>query len=101
MRSCVLPGTKKLLAAADGIVLASVPILSVHYLLHQYIERQSRQEVELTAKRGLGLAESRIRRTIAALTELGHGGVRSCDSVDLHTLNATVFNVTPAKELSV
>jgi EAL domain-containing protein (putative c-di-GMP-specific phosphodiesterase class I) len=97
----VLPGTKKLIAAATGIVLAGIPVLAVDYLLDQYIERQSQQEVELTARRGIWLAESRIRRTITALTELGRAGVQSCAAGDLQALNATLFNITPVKELSV
>ena len=97
----MLPGTKKVIAAATGIMLAGIPVLAVDYLLDQYIERQSQQEVELTARRGIWLAESRIRRTITALTELGHAGVRSCAAGDLQALNASLFNITPIKELSV
>jgi sensor c-di-GMP phosphodiesterase-like protein len=97
----LLPGTKKLIAAATGIVLAGIPVLAVDYLLDRYVERQSQQEVELTARRGIWLAESRIRRTITALTELGHAGVQSCAEGDLQALNTTLFNITPVKELSV
>src|SRR5262245_41871116 len=101
MGLCVGPGINKLCAAAAGIVLASAFILSSHALLDRYVERQSRQEVELTARRGIGLAESRIRRTIVALTDLAHNGIQSCDSLGQRALNATLLRVTPVKELSV
>jgi sensor c-di-GMP phosphodiesterase-like protein len=97
----VLPRTRKLAAAAAGIVLAGVPILALQYLLDRYVDRQGQQEVELTAKRGIWLAESRVRRAIAELTDLGRSGIESCSPANLAALNAAALRVTPIKELAV
>jgi sensor c-di-GMP phosphodiesterase-like protein len=97
----LLPGRRKLAAIVAGAVLAGAPVLFAHYLLDRHIERQAQQEVELTAKRGMWLAESRISRAIAALTELAKGAVHGCDPRHLQALNAMALNVAPIKELAV
>jgi sensor c-di-GMP phosphodiesterase-like protein len=97
----LLPGKRKLAAIVAGAVLAGAPMLFAYYLLDQYVVSQTHKEVELTAKRGMWLAESRVTRAIAALTELGNRGVHACDPAHLRALNATALNVTPIKELAV
>jgi sensor c-di-GMP phosphodiesterase-like protein len=97
----VLPGKRKLAAAVVGILLAGAPVLFVQYLLDRYIQRQGHLEVEITAKRGMTLAESRVRRVIAGLTELGNRAIASCRGADLTALDAAMFDVWPIKELAV
>src|SRR5262245_57142724 len=97
----VLPGRRKLAAVAIGAVLAGVPVLSMQYMVDHYIEQQGRAEVELTARRGLALAEWRIRRVIAGLIELGSRGIDGCSVAERDALSVATFDIMPIKELAV
>src|SRR5262249_36388672 len=98
---CVLLGKRKLGAAIAGIVLASAPLLALQYLLDRYIDKQGFEEVEATAKRGMRLAENRIRRSVSALTELARSGAASCKPSGIAALNAAALHIVPVKELAV
>ncbi|HKG00753.1 MAG TPA: EAL domain-containing protein [Xanthobacteraceae bacterium] len=97
----MLPGRNKLAAVVIGIAVAGAPVLSLQYLVEHHIERQGRAEVEITARRGIALAESRIRRVIAGLIDLGNRGIDGCSLVEHEALSATAFDIMPIKELAV
>ncbi len=91
----------KLLAIAAGVLFAGAPTAAFNYWLNGLIERQGQNEVELSARRSITLAESRIVRVIAALDDLGMRDVDSCGPEQIDTLRRVAFSVTPVKELSV
>jgi EAL domain-containing protein (putative c-di-GMP-specific phosphodiesterase class I) len=97
----VLPGQKLLIAVVAGSVLAGVPVLSLQYAVDHRIEGQGREEVESTARRGMALVETRIRRVVAELGALGQRGVGGCSAADRNALNTTGFDITPVKEVAV
>jgi len=93
----VLSRQKKLAAVAIGIALASAPVAFVEL----YIDHQIRTEVELTAKRGIVLAETRIKRVLTGLDELGNRGISGCSTGEREALGAAMFDIMAIKELAV
>ena len=69
--------------------------------LGRYIERQGINELDITARRAIGLAEARLVMVTEALDGLAARGVRSCAGADLEAMHETSFRVVPIKELSV
>jgi sensor c-di-GMP phosphodiesterase-like protein len=97
----VRSGRKRVIAVVAGVVLAGAPVLLLQVGVDYRIEQQGREDVESTARRGMALVETRIRRVIAELGALGRNGVGNCGAADRIALNAAAFEVTPIKEIAV
>ena len=95
------PKYRKVAAVVIGLVLAGVPAALVHSWLSTYIERQAAVDLDVAARRVIGLAETRLGATIAALEDLTSRAVRSCAQADLAVMNEASFSVAPVKEVSV
>ena len=67
----VSPRRKLLVAIAIGVVLAGPPVAALNIWLSGLVERQARDELELSARRHMALAEARIARA-------DRGARRSC-----------------------
>jgi sensor c-di-GMP phosphodiesterase-like protein len=97
----VLPGQRLLIAVGAGIVLAGVPVLLLQVAVDYRIEQQGREEVESTARRGMALVETRIRRVVAELGALDRSGIGGCSAAERNALNTTAFETMPIKEVAV
>jgi sensor c-di-GMP phosphodiesterase-like protein len=84
-----------------GSTLAVVAAVAVHLWLNRYFERQGARELDVVARRVIGLAESRIAMVIEALDDLAVRGVRSCAGADRDAMHEASFRVVPIKEISV
>jgi sensor c-di-GMP phosphodiesterase-like protein len=84
-----------------GLVLAGLPAAAVHVWIARSIEREGISELDVTARRAMGLAEARLLMVAEALDGLAARGVRSCAGADLEAMHETAFRVVPIKELSV
>ena len=84
-----------------GVLLASLPAAAVHVWLGHSIARQGIADLDVTARRAMGLAEARLVMVTEALDGLVARGVRSCTGADLEAMHETAFRVVPIKELSV
>jgi sensor c-di-GMP phosphodiesterase-like protein len=91
----------KTAAILIGSMLAAVPAAAVHLWLNQYFETQAGRDLDVTARRAIGLAESRIVMVIEALDDLALRGVRSCAGADRDAMHETSFRVVPIKEISI
>ena len=92
---------KLLIAIAAGVVLAGPPVAVFNLWLNGLVERQGQEELDLSAKRSISLAEVRIARAVAALDALASRGVDSCRSNHVDALRQATFATTPVKEISV
>ena len=92
---------RKLAAIVIGLALAGIPAALVHFWLSGYVERQIAADLDIAAKRVIGLAETRLGAAVEALDDLMGRGVRSCAQADLGLMNDTLFSVAPIKEVSV
>jgi sensor c-di-GMP phosphodiesterase-like protein len=97
----VPPKLKKFLAISAGVLVLGLPSAAFNYRLDGAVERQSREEMNLAARRTMALAESRIARAITILDDLAARGVNSCSPEHLDALRQATFATTPVKELSV
>jgi len=84
-----------------GIVLAGVPVAAIGIWSNYHIERQGQAEVALAARRAIVLAEGRIGRVIAGLTELTDRGIASCSPENVEAMHQTAFAITPIKEVAI
>jgi len=89
------------MAIVAGVAIAAPPVAGFNLWLNSLVERQSREELELSAKRSLSLAESRIATAVATLDALAAKGVDSCRSQHIDALRHATFAAIPVKELSV
>ncbi len=92
---------RKLAAIVIGLALAGIPAALVHLWLSSYVEQQVAADLDVAAKRVIGLAETRLGAAVEALDDLMSRGVHSCAQTDLGLMNDTLFSVTPVKEVSV
>jgi sensor c-di-GMP phosphodiesterase-like protein len=92
---------QKYVAVVVGALAAGVPVAMIHRGLDAYIERQATEEVRLAARRAIARAEWRIGQSIAALSEIGTAGLKSCADIDLGAVRRAVMATTPLKEISV
>jgi sensor c-di-GMP phosphodiesterase-like protein len=88
-------------AIVAGAILAGAPVAAISYWSTQYVGAQGQEEVQLAAKRAMMLAEVRISRVIAGLTDLTDRGIASCSPEHVEAMHRTAFAITPIKELAV
>lgn len=91
----------KIIAIAVGILLAGAPMAAFNFWLTSLIERQGQDEVDLTARRTIALAERRVAQVLAGLADLNRRGVDSCRAAHLDIMKKTVFATPPVKEISI
>jgi sensor c-di-GMP phosphodiesterase-like protein len=92
---------KKLLAIIAGIAIAGLPMVVFHYWLDDLVERQGNEEVRMSARRTVSLAETRITKVTATLNDLASQGIDSCETANLDAFRRASFASIPIKELSV
>ena len=97
----MLPSRKLLIAIAAGVALAAPPVAAFNLWLNGLVERQGQEELDLSARRSISLAEARIARSVAALDALASRGVDSCRAGHIEALRQATFATTPVKEISV
>jgi sensor c-di-GMP phosphodiesterase-like protein len=100
-RRVVKLSRKYLLATLVGVLLAGLPMSIFNFWLDDIIERQGQDEVEVSARRTMVLAENRITRVVQGLEDLAERGVASCSPADIERLRREAFAASPIKELSV
>src|SRR5687767_9808819 len=98
---CVSPRRKLLVAIAIGVALAGPPVAALNIWLGGLAERQAKEELDLSARRAIALAESRVTRAMTLLDELATRGIDSCRSGNVDMLRQATFGATPVKELSI
>jgi sensor c-di-GMP phosphodiesterase-like protein len=94
-------GQRKVVAVIAGALAAGVPVALIQHGVDAYIERQSAEEVRLSAQRAIAQAEWRIGQAIEALTAVGQVALNSCADVDAQALRQAVLTTTPIKEIVV
>ena len=97
----VSPRRKKLAAIAAGVLLAGLPVLAFNLWLDSFVERQGQEEVDLSARRTISLAEARIGKVTATLDDLANRGIDSCRPTNLEALRQATFTASPVKEMSI
>jgi sensor c-di-GMP phosphodiesterase-like protein len=97
----VLPGRKKLVAIAIGILLGGLPLAGFDLWLATLIHRQGIEDIDISAKRAIEIAETRIDQAGSSLDVLEVRGANGCMPAQIETLRQVAFAWTPVKELAV
>ena len=92
---------QRLLAVIIGVVVAAATMTAFTLWLHGLIDRRGREEVELAARRSIGLAELRIDAALASLDSLAARGVDGCRGSHMDALQQAAFFNPSVKEISV
>jgi len=95
------PSYKKLIAAAVGVLLASIPIFALDGWIGRLIARQSAMDFETFARRSVILAETRLDASLAALDDLARRGIDGCRPEQIDALNAASLSVSWVKQMSI
>jgi len=89
--------TRKLLAAALGIVIAALP----GYWFTSWLEGQGEAEVSVAANWSIGFIDLTLDKVVASLDDLAKRSVDSCTPANVETLRQSVFELGPIKELAL
>jgi sensor c-di-GMP phosphodiesterase-like protein len=89
--------TRKLLAAALGIVIAALP----GYWFTSWLEGQGEAEVSVAANWSIGFIDLTLDKVVANLDDLARRGIDSCAPANVETLRQSVFELGPIKELAL
>jgi len=92
---------KDLLAIAAGILLAGAPLVAFQMWLGGLIQRHGQEEVDSSARRAEGIAETRVGQVVRAIDDLAAIGVNSCSPDDVALIRRTAFATIPIKELAL
>src|SRR5689334_6314809 len=65
------------------------------------VERQGRQELEVSAHRHMALSEARVDRVLAAIEDVAKRGINSCQPAHIEALRQATFTTFAVKEFSI
>ncbi len=85
----------------QGVFLAGAPLLACDVWLNGVIELQGREDVDISARRAVSLAEARVEHVVRALDDLAAVGLDSCRPDDLTLLRRAAFVTVPVKEIAL
>ena len=97
----LLPGRKKLVAVAIGVLFGGMPLIGFNYWVGTLIDRQGRDDIGFSAQRTIGIIDVRLNQVVSGLDELARRGVNSCAPEHDAILHEVAFSTPPVKELSV
>ena len=89
--------TKKLLAAAFGILLAALPV----YWFTSWLQTLGESEVSVTANWSINFVDMTIDQVVAKLDDLANHSLDSCTPATVDALRQAVFGLGPIKELGL
>ena len=92
---------KNLLAIVAGVFVAGAPLIAFDVWLGGLIERQGQEEVDISARRAVCLAESRVGQVVHSLNDLAAVGVDSCRAEDVTLMRQAAFATAPIKEIAL
>lgn len=96
-----LPGRKKLIAVAVGILLGGLPLIGFDLWLGVLIRRQSLEDVGISAARSIAIAEARLDQAVLALDIAQIRGVVGCTPDQVDILRQITLISASAKELLI
>jgi sensor c-di-GMP phosphodiesterase-like protein len=99
--SVSFPGRKKLVAIAIGMLVGGLPLAGFDVWLATLIHRQGIEDINISARRSVEIAEVRIDQAANSLDVLEVRGVDGCTSVQVDRLRQVAFTWTAVKELAV
>jgi len=92
---------QNVVAIAVGVLVAGAPLVAFNFWLSGVIDRQGREETDISARYALALAERRTGEVVKALDALSAAGVADCGTPALEAMQRATFETVPVKEISI
>jgi sensor c-di-GMP phosphodiesterase-like protein len=97
----ISPNIRRLAAVLTGLTLPVAAAAAMHALVGDYVERETIDELTVTARRVIALTEVRLDGVTEALADMAQRDVRSCVGADRDAMNEMSFRVAAVKEVSI
>ena len=92
---------QNVVAIAVGVFVAGAPLVAFNFWLSGVIDRQGREETDVSVRHAMALAERRTGEVVKALDGLSAAGVADCSAPALEAMQRATFETTPVKEISL
>lgn len=92
---------QNVVAIAVGVFVAGAPLVAFNFWLSGVIDRQGREEADVSARHAVALAERRTGEVVKALDALSTAGVADCGPAALEAMQRATFETTPIKEVAI
>jgi sensor c-di-GMP phosphodiesterase-like protein len=96
-----LPGWKKLVAIAIGILCGGLPLIGFNLWLETLVQQQNLDDVGVSAARAIEIAETRLNQAVLALDILEIRRVSECTPDQLDILRQAALTATAVKDLLI
>jgi sensor c-di-GMP phosphodiesterase-like protein len=96
-----LPGWKKLVAIAIGILLGGLPLIGFNFWLGTLIRRQGLDDISISVARSVDIADVRLDQAERALDILEIRGFTSCAPERMDLLRQVALTATSVKDLLI
>lgn len=92
---------QNVVAIAVGVLVAGAPLVAFNFWLSGVIDRQGREETDVSARHAIVLAERRTGEVVKALDALSAAGVADCSAAAQELMQRATFETVPIKEVSI
>ena len=92
---------QRLLAVIIGVMVAVATMTAFTLWLHDLIDRRGQDEVKLSARRSILMAEQRLDSAVTTLAALARSGVDNCRGAHLDAMRQATFLNPSVKEIAV
>ena len=92
---------QNIVAIAVGVLVAGAPLVAFNFWFSGVIDKQGRDEADMSARHAIVLAERRTGQAIKALDNLSAAGIVDCSARSLEALQQAAFETIPVKEFSI
>jgi sensor c-di-GMP phosphodiesterase-like protein len=92
---------QNVVAIAVGVLVAGAPLVAFNFWLSGVVDRQGREETDISARHAMALAERRTGEVIKALNALSAAGVADCSAPSVEAMQRATFETVPVKEFSM
>ena len=92
---------QNIVAIAVGVLVAGAPLVAFNFWLGGVIERQGREQTDVSARQIIALAERRTAEVVGTLDALSAAGVADCGPAALDAMQRATFETIPVKEIAI
>lgn len=92
---------QNVVAIAVGVFVAGAPLVAFNFWLSGVIDRQGREEADISARHAIALVERRTGEVVKALDALSAAGVADCGPAAIEAMQRATFEITPIKEIAI
>lgn len=92
---------QNVVAIAVGVLVAGAPLVAFNFWLSGVLDRNGREEADISARHAIMLVEQRTDAVVRTLDGLSAAGVADCGPTALEAMQRATFETTLIKEISI